>query len=95
MCNPKFRKLVGKDARAENIERETDRVSRLGGTPFCNAAANYMRVRDKELELAEAESELAAFNKTLQTAETTLSQAKAQLKTKRDELKCMLLSQAF
>lgn len=29
MSNPKFRKLVGKDARAENIERETDRISRF------------------------------------------------------------------
>lgn len=28
MCNPKFRKLVGKDARAENMESETDRISR-------------------------------------------------------------------
>lgn len=29
MCNPKFRKLVGKDVRAETIERDTDRISRF------------------------------------------------------------------
>ncbi|KAG9308463.1 P-loop containing nucleoside triphosphate hydrolase protein [Chiua virens] len=70
LCNPKFRKLVGKDALPANMEREIDRVS-----------------RDKEHELAEAESELANFSKTLQAAETSLSQAKSQLKSKQDELK--------
>ena len=34
MCNPKFRKLVGKDARAENMERDIDRISRSAGTSF-------------------------------------------------------------
>lgn len=29
MCNPKFSQLVGKDARPENMERETDRISRF------------------------------------------------------------------
>lgn len=28
MCNPKFRKLIGRDARAENMEREIDHISR-------------------------------------------------------------------
>jgi len=32
MCSPKFRKLVGKDARADNMEREIDRISRCAGT---------------------------------------------------------------
>jgi DNA repair protein RAD50 len=88
MCNSKFRKLVGKDARAENMERETDRISRSAGTSFrATSLLIICGYRDKEHELAEAEGELATVNKTLQTAETTLSQAKSQLKTKRDELK--------
>jgi DNA repair protein RAD50 len=28
LCNVKFRKLMGKDARAETMERDIDRVSR-------------------------------------------------------------------
>ena len=88
MCNPKYRKLVGKDARVENMERETDRISRSAATSF-RAISSLMTCgcREKDHELAEAETELAAVNKTLQTAETTLSQAKSQLKNKRDELK--------
>lgn len=45
MCNPKFRKLVGKDARAENMERETDRISRFYWHVIsCDILADYMWV---------------------------------------------------
>ena len=89
MSNPKYKKLVGKDARsAENMEREINRVARFACTPLCDISADYVPgVGTKNANLAEAEGELAAANKTPQTAETTISQAKSQLKTKREELK--------
>jgi len=40
-CNSKFRKLVSTDARAETMERELDRVSRLDQFYFMSAVLQF------------------------------------------------------
>ncbi|KAI9566180.1 P-loop containing nucleoside triphosphate hydrolase protein [Boletus coccyginus] len=52
ICSPKFRKLVGKDARADNMEREIDRISRDKEHELAEAEGE-LAIINKTLQTAE------------------------------------------
>ncbi|KAF8552026.1 hypothetical protein OG21DRAFT_1486552 [Imleria badia] len=70
MCNPKYRKLVGKDARAENMERETDRISR----------EKEHELAEAETELAAVNKTLQTAETTLSQAKSQLKTKRDELK---------------
>ncbi|KAG6379376.1 P-loop containing nucleoside triphosphate hydrolase protein [Boletus reticuloceps] len=70
MCNPKYKKLVGKDARAENMEREIDRVSR----------DKELELAEAEGELGAANKTLQTAEMTLSQAKSQLKTKREELK---------------
>jgi DNA repair protein RAD50 len=76
LCNVKFRKLMGKDARAETMERDIDRVSRekdeeLSGAETEAAAANK-ELQQAETTLSHAKSEMKSKRDELKKLEKKL-----------------------
>ncbi|KAG2030192.1 P-loop containing nucleoside triphosphate hydrolase protein [Suillus americanus] len=76
LCNVKFRKLIGRDARAETIERDIDRVSRekdedLAGAEAEAAAANK-ELQQAETTLSHAKSEMKSKRDELKKLEKKL-----------------------
>lgn len=88
--NPKFRKLVGKDAKAETMERELERVSAYGilshlcHVLLISSLRNFDREKEREHENLDAVHNEATKN--LQQVETTFTNMKAQLKLKKEEV---------
>ncbi|KAG8214897.1 hypothetical protein J3R82DRAFT_10069 [Butyriboletus roseoflavus] len=76
MCNPKFRKLVGKDARPENMERETDHISRVKEEELAEAESDLATVnkalQTAETTLSQAKSQLKTKQDELKHYEKVL-----------------------
>ncbi|KAH0832358.1 P-loop containing nucleoside triphosphate hydrolase protein [Lanmaoa asiatica] len=76
MCNPKLRKLVGKDARAENMEREIDRISRDKEHDLAEAENDLASVnktlQTAETTLSQAKSQLKTKRDELKHLERVL-----------------------
>lgn len=70
LCNVKFRKLIGRDARAETMERDIDRVSR----------EKDEELADAEAEAAAANKELQQAETTLSHAKSEMKSKRDELK---------------
>ncbi|KAG2749419.1 hypothetical protein P692DRAFT_20469301 [Suillus brevipes Sb2] len=73
LCNVKFRKLIGRDARAETMERDIDRVSR----------EKDEELADAEAEAAAANKELQQAETTLSHAKSEMKSKRDELKSRR------------
>ncbi|KAG1766114.1 P-loop containing nucleoside triphosphate hydrolase protein [Suillus placidus] len=76
LCNVKFRKLIGRDARAETMERDIDRVSREKDEELTGA----------EAEAAAANKELQQAETTLSHAKSEMKSKRDELKSKHSRL---------
>lgn len=77
LCNVKFRKLIGRDARAETMERDIDRVSREKDEELTGA----------EAEAAAANKELQQAETTLSHAKYEVKSKRDELKKLEKQLK--------
>lgn len=77
LCNVKFRKLIGRDARAETMERDIDRVSREKDEELVEA----------EEEAAVANKELQQAETTLSHAKSEMKSKRDELKKLEKQLK--------
>ncbi|OAX38147.1 hypothetical protein K503DRAFT_770797 [Rhizopogon vinicolor AM-OR11-026] len=77
LCNAKFRKLIGKDARAETMERDIDRVSR----------EKEEELADVEAEAAIANKELQQAETTLSRAKSEARSKRDEMKKLEKKLK--------
>ncbi|OJA09417.1 hypothetical protein AZE42_03080 [Rhizopogon vesiculosus] len=77
LCNAKFRKLIGKDARAETMERDIDRVSR----------EKEEELADVEAEAAAANKELQQAETTLSHAKSEAKSKRDEMKKLEKKLK--------
>ncbi|KAG1761056.1 hypothetical protein EDD22DRAFT_35947 [Suillus occidentalis] len=77
LCNVKFRKLIGRDARVETMERDIDRVSR----------EKDEELADAEAEAAAANKELQQAETTLSHAKSEMKSKRDELKKLEKKLK--------
>ncbi|KAG0697633.1 P-loop containing nucleoside triphosphate hydrolase protein [Suillus ampliporus] len=77
LCNVKFRKLVGRDARAETMERDIDRLSR----------EKDEELADAEAEAAAANKELQQAETTLSHAKSEMKSKRDEMKKLEKKLK--------
>ncbi|KAG2155166.1 P-loop containing nucleoside triphosphate hydrolase protein [Suillus bovinus] len=77
LCNVKFRKLIGRDARAETMERDIDRASREKDEELAEA----------EAEAATANKELQQAETTLSHAKSEMKSKRDELKKLEKKLK--------